>query len=158
MALALFPDFTLTWVSLEWPMTLARGHVLKKQLIPEGLFKYQSGRVIALGRVMLAILFLLAVWLDRSEPERAVMGTYALLFLYAASAIGIAAATWRNWWLDARLAIPMHGVDMAVFTAIVFSTNGWPSPFFLFFVLPLLSAAIRWGWKETALTATSLIV
>ena len=106
---------------------------------------------------MLAILFLLAVWLDHGETEQDMVGTYALLILYAAGAIGIAAATWRNWWLDARLAIPMHGVDMAVFTAIVFSTNGSTSPFFLFFVLPLLSAAIRWGWKETALTATSLI-
>ena len=131
---------------------------MKGLRLPRGLFKYQSGRVIALGRVMLAILFLLAVWLDRSEPQRAVTGTYGLLFLYAAGAIAIAAVTWRNWWLDARLAITMHAVDMAVFTAIVFSTNGSTSPFFLFFVLPLLSAAIRWGWKETALTATSLVI
>jgi signal transduction histidine kinase len=121
------------------------------------LFKYQSGRVIALGRVMLGILFLLAVWLDRTEPVSAVAGTYALLILYAALAVAIAAATWRNWWLDARLAVPTHAVDMVVFTAIVFSTNGSTSPFFLFFVLPLLSAAIRWSWRETALTATALV-
>ena len=107
---------------------------------------------------MLAILFLLALFLDRTEPVRAILGTYLLLSLYAAGAIGIAAATWRNWWLDARLAVPMHAIDMAVFTAIVFSTNGSTSPFFLFFVLPLLSAAIRWGWRETAFTATSLVV
>jgi signal transduction histidine kinase len=124
----------------------------------QGLFKYQSGRVIATGRVMLAILFLLAVWLDRSEPARATTETFALLFAYAAAAIVIAAATWHNWWLDARLAVAMHGVDMAVFTAIVFSTNGSTSPFFLFFVLPLLSAAIRWSWRETALTAASLVI
>jgi len=124
----------------------------------QGLFKYQSGRVIATGRVMLAILFLLAVWLDRSEPDRTAVQTFPLLFTYAAAAVGIAAATWRNWWLDARLAVPMHGVDMAVFTAIVFSTNGSTSPFFLFFVLPLLSAAIRWSWRETAFTAASLVV
>ena len=123
----------------------------------QGLFKYQSGRVIATGRVMLAILFLLAVWLDRSEPDRTAVQTFPLLFTYAAAAVGIAAATWRNWWLDARLAVPMHGVDMAVFTAIVFSTNGSTSPFFLFFVLPLLSAAIRWSWRETAFTAASLV-
>ena len=43
---------------------------------------------------------------------------------------------------------------MAVFTAIIFSTNGYTSPFFLFFILPLLSAAIRWSWRETLLTAT----
>jgi signal transduction histidine kinase len=124
----------------------------------EGLFKYQSGRVIALGRVMLVTMFLLAVSLDSSEPERAVSETYALLILYAVAAVAVAAATWRNWWLDARLAIVTHAVDMAVFTAIVFSTNGSTSPFFLFFVLPLLSAAIRWSWRETALTASALVV
>jgi signal transduction histidine kinase len=125
---------------------------------PANLFRYQSGRVIALGRVMLGILFLIAIWLDRSEPARAVAGTYALLILYALLAILVAAVTWRNWWLDARLAVVTHGIDMAVFTAIVFSTNGSTSPFFLFFVLPLLSAAIRWGWRETALTAAALVV
>lgn len=124
----------------------------------EGLFKYQSGRVIALGRVMLVILFLIAIVLDRSEPERAVVETYVLLILYALGAVAVAAATWRNWWLDARLAVPAHAADMAVFTAIVFSANGTTSPFFLFFVLPLLSAAIRWSWRETALTASALIV
>ena len=66
--------------------------------------------------------------------------------------------TWRNWWLDARLAVPAHFFDMAVFTAIIFSTNGYTSPFFLFFILPLLSAAIRWGWRETALTAAALVL
>ena len=53
---------------------------------------------------------------------------------------------------------PPHFVDMAVFTAIIFSTNGYTSPFFLFFILPLLSAAIRWGWRETALTAAALVL
>jgi signal transduction histidine kinase len=122
------------------------------------LFKYQSGRVISLGRVILATLFLIAVWFDRSEPVGAIGGTMLLLGIYALSAIAIAAATWSNWWLDARLAVLTHGADMAVFTAIVFSTNGTTSPFFLFFVLPLLSAAIRWSWRETALTATALVL
>jgi signal transduction histidine kinase len=131
---------------------------LQQLTAAEGLFKYQSGRVIALGRVMLVTLFLVAVVLDRAEPERAVLETYVLLILYALAALAVAVATWRNWWLDARLAVPAHAVDMAVFTAIVFSSNGTTSPFFLFFVLPLLSAAIRWSWRETALTASALVV
>ncbi|MFL6726769.1 MAG: sensor histidine kinase [Sphingomicrobium sp.] len=114
--------------------------------------------MIALGRVMLAITFLLAVMLGRSQSELIWAQTYVLLILYAAGALIIAAATWRNWWLDARLAMVTHGIDMAVFTAIVFSSNGTTSPFFLFFVLPLLSAAVRWSWRETALTASVLIV
>ena len=124
----------------------------------QSLFRYQSGRVIALGRVMLCIVLLVAVSVDNSEPHLAWVRTYSLLSLYAASSLLVAVATWRNWWLDARLSLATHAVDMAVFTAIVFSSNGTTSPFFLFFVLPLLSAAIRWSWLETALTATALVL
>lgn len=122
------------------------------------MFKYQSGRVIVLGRVMLASLFLTSVWLDRSQDAQLAATTYTLLFVYLIYSLALAAATWRHWWLDARLAAPAHLIDMAVFTAIVFSTNGYTSPFFLFFVLPLLSAAIRWGWRETGVTAAALVV
>jgi signal transduction histidine kinase len=122
------------------------------------VFKYQSGRVIALGRVILATLFLLSIWLDRSQPAKAPTETYSLLLIYVLLAVAVVAATWRNWWLDARFAGPLHLIDMAVFTMIVFSTDGYTSPFFLFFILPLLSAAIRWGWRETTLTATMLVL
>jgi signal transduction histidine kinase len=125
---------------------------------PQSLFQHQSGRVIALGRTMLAALFLVSIWLDHSQPAVAPEQSYLLLLFYVLFAVGIAVLTWRNWWLDARLAAPAHLLDMAVFTTIVFSTNGYTSPFFLFFILPLLSAAIRWGWRETALTAAALVI
>lgn len=107
---------------------------------------------------MLAGLLLLAVSLDTSQPSQAPAQTYSFLAAYLAFALLMAAATWRNWWLDARLAAPAHFVDMGVFTLIVFSTNGYTSPFFLFFILPLLSAAIRWGWRETLATAATLVI
>ena len=106
---------------------------------------------------MLGILFLIAVSLERHSSGEA-RGTYTLLLMYVGLAIAVTALNWRNWWLDARLSVPIHALDMAVFTFIVFSTDSSTTPFFLFFVLPLLSAAIRWGWRETALTATALIV
>ena len=121
------------------------------------MFKYQSGRVIALGRVILASLFLLSILLARSQTQTT-DPTYLLLVVYLLFASVLALLTWRNWWLDAELAAPSHGIDMAVFTAIVFSANGYTSPFFLFFLLPLLSAAIRWSWRETMITATVLIL
>jgi signal transduction histidine kinase len=124
----------------------------------KSLFKYQSGRVIALGRIMLAGMFLVAIWLDPSQPPGAVTQIYAFLWLYLCFALAVAAATWTNWWLESRLAVPTHVIDMAVFAVIVFSTNGYTSPFFLVFILPLLSAAIRWGWRETALTAAALVL
>jgi signal transduction histidine kinase len=106
---------------------------------------------------MLALLFLISIWVDRGPANQSAQAS-TLLTLYLLFSLIIAALTWRNWWLDARLAIPAHIADMAVFTAVVFSTNGYTSPFFLFFMLPLLSAALRWGWRETTLTATALIL
>jgi signal transduction histidine kinase len=114
--------------------------------------------VIALGRAMLALLFLVSIWLDNSGRAHGSAPTYVPLLGYVLFAVAIVALTWRNWWLDARLALPLHIVDMAVFTLIVFSTDANTSPFFLFFILPLLSAAIRWGSRETALTATALVL
>jgi signal transduction histidine kinase len=122
-----------------------------------GLFKFHSGRVIALGRVMLAITCVLLIMVGSSQSDLSWAQSYAFLLLYAAGAVLIAAVTWNNWWLDARLAVATHAIDMAVFTGIAFSSTGTTSPFTLFFILPLLSAAVRWSWRETALTATVLI-
>jgi hypothetical protein len=103
-------------------------------------------------------LFLISVWLDKSQPAQAPGQTYAFLMFYLLFSAAIALATWRNWWLDARLAVPAHLVDMAAFAFICFSISGYTSPFFLVFILPLLSAAIRWGWRETALSAVALVL
>src|SRR4051794_21142284 len=104
---------------------------------------------------MLALTLFLIVIFGRSPSE--LTQSYPFLILYAANAVVIAVATWKNWWLDARLAILTHGIDMAVFTGLAFSSTGTSSPFILFFILPLLSAAVRWSWRETALTAAVLI-
>jgi signal transduction histidine kinase len=107
---------------------------------------------------MLAITCVLLVMVGSGQSDLSWAQTYAFLILYAAGAVLIAAVTWNDWWLDARLAVLIHAIDMAVFTGIAFSSTGTTSPFTLFFVLPLLSAAVRWSWRETALTATVLIV
>ena len=115
-----------------------------------------SGHVIALGRVLLASLFLIAVWMDHSETPDIPAAAYPILIGYLVLAVAIAATTWNNWWLDAHLSGPAHAIDIALFTAVVYLTQGDQSPFFTFFVFVLLSAAIRWGWRSTAQTAILL--
>ena len=122
------------------------------------LFQYQSARVIALGRAMLSAVFLVAIWLDQSQPANPANQTYLVLTFYMLFSAFIALVTWRDWWADARLAMPAHLIDMAAFAFICFSVSGYTSPFFLVFVLPLMSAAIRWGWRETGLTALALVL
>jgi len=116
-------------------------------------FQLYSGRVIALGRLLLATLFMAAIGIDISQPALAPLETYALLVGYQLFAATIAVMTWNNWWLDAKLAGPAHAVDVIMFTVLVYLTEGYTSPFFLFSVFVMMSAAIRWGWRETTLTA-----
>ena len=98
---------------------------------------------------MLAILFLLAILVDVTQPAQAPAATYALLAAYVAFAAAVVFATWNNWWLDAKLAGPAHAFDIVLFTLLVMLTEGYTSPFFTFFMFLLLSAAIRWGWQAT---------
>jgi len=116
-------------------------------------FRHPSARIIALGRLFLAALFLLAIFIDVSQPTKAPTIAYAALGGYAALAALLVALTWNDWWLDAKLAGTAHALDILWFTVLVYLTDGYTSPFFIFFVFLLLAAAIRWGWRETALTA-----
>lgn len=121
-------------------------------------FEPRSGRIISLGRFMLVSVFLLAIWLDETQPVRAEQETYGIVLGYVLVSLGLAIATWNDWWLDVRLAGAAHMADVGLFTLLVLLTESYTSPFFLFFVFLLLSAAIRWGWRETALTAAALIL
>src|SRR5690348_6406159 len=105
---------------------------------------------------MLAVLFLFAIWVDASQPANAPVLTWTVLGCYVVFALAVLTLTWSNWWLDARLAGVVHGIDIAVYTFLVFSTEGYTSPFFTAFMFILLAAAIRWGWRATALTAVLL--
>ena len=118
--------------------------------------QHSSGRVIALGRLMLATLYLIAVWLDAELPIHEPSATYGLLISYIILAFTITVGTWSSWWYDARLAGPVHAVDILIFTLLVLLTDGHSSPYFAFFMFVMLSAAIRWGWRATALTAVLL--
>jgi len=115
---------------------------------------FRSGSVIAGSRIVLAAVFFLALWLDPSQPVRASAWGYALLLAYFLAAAGQVAVAERSWWWDHRLAWPALIVDVGVFLAAVFFTEGasdFTSPFLAFFAFLLLGATIRWGWRVTAL-------
>jgi signal transduction histidine kinase len=121
-----------------------------------GTFQHRSGRVIALGRLALAGVFLCAIWLDPSQPSRFADETYAGLTAYTLWSALYLALTWNNWWVERRLALFAHLVDIGTFGLMVYLTEGYTSPFFTFFVFILLAATIKWGWRETAMTAAAV--
>jgi signal transduction histidine kinase len=122
----------------------------------DDVLKHRSGRVVALARAVLAATFLFAIWIDPTQPTHDVAETYFVLVSYLASSIAFTMLIWNNWWLDAKLGAVAHVIDMAAFTLLVLATDGYTSPFFVFFVFLVVSAAIRWGWRETTLTAVAV--
>lgn len=120
-------------------------------------FQHRSGRVISLSRVVLSAVFLIGLWLDPGQPAHHPWLGYGLLTFYLASAAVLLAITWNDWRLETRLALPALALDLVIFTGLVLLTGGYANPFFPFFVFIILSAALRWSWRETAVTAAVLI-
>lgn len=112
--------------------------------------------MIALGRLLFAAMFLTTIWINVSQPGQLPREAYSILIGYTVLAVVLAVVSWNSWWLDTQLAGFGHAVDIAVFTMMVRLTIEDPSPYFLLCIFALLSAAIRWGWRATALTAVLL--
>jgi signal transduction histidine kinase len=116
------------------------------------LFLHRSGRVIALSRVALSAVFLAAVRLVPSQTTQP-SALYLLLAGYVLWSTIVLAVTWSDLWSDFKLAVVAHAIDVGAFGVIVYYTEGYASPFYTFFVFLILSAAIRWSRRETAITA-----
>lgn len=127
-----------------------------------GIFEHRSSRVIAVGRIVLALMFGLWVSLDPEQPVRGGPASYLLLVAYIACACALAPIAWRDWWLDYRLTVPSFVLDSAVFLAAVYCTDGegtgFVSAYFAFFTFLTLSAALRWNWRVTLGSAVAISV
>src|SRR5689334_9578442 len=110
-------------------------------------------RHIAMARVGLAAASLFAVWLDPAEPGRAVELTYSLHATYVAYSIALAMVMWRREGVE-RLPLITHGTDIVVASVFQYLTLGPSSPFFIYFVFALFSAALRWGPRGIVRTAS----
>jgi signal transduction histidine kinase len=115
--------------------------------------------VIAVSRLVLALTFFFAVWIDPKQPvSRPELG-YGILAAYSLASTLVLVKSWNAWWFDYRTARAMHIVDLLVFIAGVYLTEAYTStftsPFFSFFAFLLLSATLRWGWRATAQTAAA---
>jgi signal transduction histidine kinase len=119
------------------------------------IFSQSSGRVVAIARLSLAALFLIATITDPSISPP--LGLKLVLAAYIAFATVVAGSIWNSWWIDMRIGAAAHVTDIMFFMIVVLWPEGYASPYFLFFVFLLLSAAIRWGWRATAWTAAAVI-
>lgn len=125
-------------------------------------FQYSRRRraelLIATGRLVLATVSLLAVWLDPSEPGRYARIAYALFFGYVAYSLLLTVMIFRIRVHLGKLPLITHGFDLLLFTIFMFFTEGPTSPFFVYFVFSLFCATLRWSWRGTLWTAGAALV
>jgi signal transduction histidine kinase len=123
--------------------------------------KARAEHLIASGRVILAAFFLLAIYVDPSEPFRYAALTYGILSGYVGYSLLVAVLVWRRSFNWQPLEVFTHSVDLAVFACLMFLTAGPNSPFFVYFIFILVCATFRWQWRGilcTALTTLAVII
>ncbi len=117
--------------------------------------RVESERTIALARVALAATASLALWLDPSDSVGQAAMVYWTYVVYAA-----ALAVWTLTWWQGGDWFPLltHGIDIAVFSVLQYLTLGPSSPFYVYFVFSMFCAAIRWGWRGTLVTGSTVLL
>ncbi|WP_372520239.1 sensor histidine kinase [Limimaricola soesokkakensis] len=116
----------------------------------------RAEHAIAVGRLILALFMLGAIWVDPSQPARLREATYAALILYALAA-SVGHAVSKSTRFSKFLAISLQLLEIALFAFLMHVTEGPTSPFFLLFTFSILSAALRWGWRGALWTSVTVL-
>ncbi|MFW6076456.1 MAG: sensor histidine kinase [Hyphomicrobiales bacterium] len=124
----------------------------------EGFLQTRTDRFIASARVAIAAFSLAAIWIDRSQLAWAPDLAYGVLIAYLAFSGVLLVEARRERVRSGEIALASHLVDLAVFSTLMFLTEGPTSPFFLLFTFSLVSATFRWRWKGALWTAVAVLV
>ena len=115
-------------------------------------------RVLSVGRAFLTVSALTAIYLDPTQPARLAMVTYGVLAAYAIYSVLILVYVHRTPRLNVVHGQLLHAFDVVWTAALTVVSEGPVSPFFLFFLFVVLSAAYRWGFIGTIVTTCVIVV
>lgn len=117
------------------------------------LFSVRSGRVIAIGRAVLALFLAASFLLGPAQPWTSARTVGVLLAVYMAWSVAILLVSRSPVFVYRLLRAPfvLPAVDLGVFTAVLYLTSGADSPFFNPFVFLILGATIQWGSRGAAI-------
>jgi signal transduction histidine kinase len=124
--------------------------------VERGLLEHVRGeRLIATGRVLLALFTLAVVYLDpdvgfprRLLPIAAAFAVYAVL---------LSLFCWRAPMIAVRGRLAVHVIDFLVFSLFIELSHASVSPFFVFVLFSLLAALVRFAVKGMLVTAAAAI-
>ena len=117
----------------------------------------RAERVISAGRLFLAMLLTLAVTVDVTEPQEYAAIVRVLALGYLVYSFGVAVLTWTRRITTRGVPITTHVIDLVLFSAFIYLTDGARSPFFPYFVFATICGAIRWYGKGALLTGAAAL-
>ena len=138
------------------PGSSTSGDALRDLTPPGYIPRLRAVRLIASGRVVLAAFSLLGNWIDPYTPDRWADATYLALSLYVVYAVVLAFIVWRSP-TSTRRSLIIHGVDLALFGAFQYLTEGSASPFFVYYTFALIAATLRWRWHGAVWTTVVVL-
>jgi signal transduction histidine kinase len=124
-----------------------------RPFLPKG----RAERVISVARVTLAACSLLAISLDPSEPTQYADVIRALTIGYTAWAVILLLVS-RSAVLPQRWPLSTHALDLAAASLFINFSAGTDSPFFLYLIFALMSAALRWEAAGVLWTGVTVLV
>lgn len=108
-------------------------------------------RVVAIARVLLAVSSLLAIYFDPTQPARFYVVAYILFSVFVFYSIGLLVLLGLVKDVE-RLRLVFCAADVVWVAILTAFTEGPNSPFFVFFIFVVVTAAYRWGFWETFVT------
>ena len=114
-------------------------------------------QLIAITRLVMAVVAVLAIWLEPSQPASYTRLAYASLTCYLVYALALALLAWKTVVALHRLRFPTHVMDLAFFSLLIYLTESPNSPFFVCFVFSLVCATLRWRWHGTLWTSVAAL-
>jgi len=111
----------------------------------------RTERLIAAARVSLALVFLLALLIDPSEPAQYARLVLSLTLVYFVLSAGLLVWLKLHDHLPAALPIWVQASEMIWIAALSMFSNGPASPFLIAFIFTIFASAYRWRLKDTLL-------
>jgi signal transduction histidine kinase len=118
---------------------------------------FRSECVIAIARGVLSSSVLLVLWLDPTEPAIYARLAYSLLCIYTVFAAIVLVCMRTSVSTGLRVPAILLACDLGFAIGLTLLTRGPDSPFFPFLILVILSAADRWGSRETLVTTATVV-
>jgi signal transduction histidine kinase len=126
---------------------------------PEGYSpRNRAERVISAGRLFLAAFLTLAVLAEFQVPRRHFEVVIILALSYLTYSFGVAVLTWTRRLTTRGVAVATHVIDLVLFSAFMYLTDGADSPLFPYFVFAIICGAVRWFGKGALWTGLAAIV